>query len=168
MDIELTARCVTPEACPFSAGTFCGNPLCAIETDEVDLPCSVTAHEKKLRTLACCVSGRKPVSLHHVRGGSIAVTPFGSPGASQKQNPALQIPLHPEFHYASKQGIDAQVGGGVQSWEARHGLQTHHLASTSHLLRYSLWSLAWQWASPLVRGRVERFLRQSRSRYHPQ
>lgn len=162
--IELTPRCMAPAACPFSEGTFCENPLCATESNEVKLPCSVTGHEKKLRQLACCVSGRKPVSLHHTRGGSIATNLFGGPGGGQKQNPALQIPLHPEFHYAGKEGIDAQVGGGVKSWEARYGLQTNHLASTSRLLRYSLWTLAWSWASPLVRRRVELFLRESRSR----
>lgn len=165
--IELTPRCMTPAACPFAAGTFCDNPQCATESDEVKFPCSVTGHEKKLRQLACCVTGRKPVSLHHTRGGSIATNLFGGPGGGQKQNPALQIPLHPELHYAGKEGIDAQVGGGVKSWEAKYGLQINHLASTSRLLRYSPWTLAWSWSSPLVRRRVELFLRESRSRCLP-
>lgn len=158
---------MAPSSCPFAAGTFCENPLCATESDEVDLPCSVSGHEKKLRLLACCVSGRKPVSLHHTRGGSIAQNLFGGPGGGQKQNPALQIPLHPEYHYAGRLGIDAQVGGGVKSWELRFGRQTEHLVSTSRLLQYSPWSLAWLWASPLVRRRVECFLQESRSRCHP-
>lgn len=158
---------MTPSVCPFLEGTFCDRPDCATESNEVVLPCSVTGHEKKLRQLACSVSGRKPVSLHHTRGGSIALNPFGGPGAGQKQNPALQIPLHPDYHYAGKEGIDAQVGGGVKSWESKYGLQTDHLASTSRLLRYSPWTLAWTWASPLVRRRVESFLQESRSRCLP-
>lgn len=163
--IELTPRCRGEKTCSFVlAGEWCTDPWCSVESDEVKFPCSVSAHEKKLRTLVCCVSGRKPVSLHHTRGGSIATNLFGGPGAGQKQNPALQIPLHPDLHYAGKEGIDAQVGGGAKSWEAKYGLQTEHLASTSHLLRYSLWTLAWLWASPLVRRRVECFLRESRSR----
>lgn len=164
--IELTPRCATPATCPFADGTFCENPLCATESDEVDLPCSVTAHEKRLRRLACCVTGGR-ASLHHCRGGSMATNPFGTPGAGQKQNSALQIPLAPYLHYAGKEGIDAQVNGGVKSWEAKYGLQTQHLASTSRLLQYSPWTLAWAWASPLVRRRVESFLRESRSRCLP-
>lgn len=103
------------------------------------------------------------MTLHHVRGGSAALQPFGTPGAGQKQNPALQIPLAAEYH-VGKYGIDARISGGVQQWERMWGRQVDHLSSTSLLLRYSPWTLAWRWASPLVRARVERFLRESRSR----
>jgi len=161
--IELTARCMTPDACPFAAGTFCENPQCATESDEVSRPCSVTGHEKKLRLLECCVSGTRPVTLHHCRGGSMATNPFGTPGAGQRQNDGLQIPLSVNLHYG-QQGIDGRIKGGVKSWEAMYGLQVSYLASTSRLLQYSVWTLAWSWASPLVRRRVECFLRESRSR----
>lgn len=167
--IQLNPRCGCWDQgqCPFQNGTWCEIPWCAVYDDEVKLPCSVTAHEKKLRTLVCCVTGQKPVTLHHCRGGSMATTLFGTPGVGQKQNDALQIPLHRELH-TGRFGIDARVGGGVLSWEQQWGLQTQHLVSTSRLLRYSVWTLAWLWASPLVRRRVERFLQQSRSRCHPQ
>lgn len=164
--IELTPRCLDPTACPFAAGTFCDNPRCATESDEVKLPCSVTGHEKKLRQLVCCVSESRPITLHHCRGGSMATNLFGTPGAGQKQNDALQIPLSQNLHVGSE-GIDARINGGVQSWELKYGLQTEHLTSTSRLLRYSPWTLAWSWSSPLVRRRVELFLRESRSRCLP-
>lgn len=171
MTLELTPRCAADDLedgppCPFTEGRFCENPWCAVESNEVKLPCSVTEHEKRLRRLACCVSGQKPVTLHHCRGGSMATNPFGTPGASQKQNDALQIPLHATWH-VGQYGVDARVNGGVQSWENQWGQQVEHLSSTSRLLRYSPWTLAWAWASPLVRRRVECFLREWRSRCPP-
>lgn len=164
--IVLTARCLEPHACPFRNAQFCENPGCAVESDEVKLPCSVTAHEKKLRQLACVVSDRTPVTLHHTRGGSISRSLFGGPGAGQKQNPALQIPLHAEYH-VGRCGIDARVGSSVRTWEQMFGEQTDHLSSTSRQLQYSVWTLAWLWASLLQRRRVEFFLRESPSRCHP-
>jgi len=164
--IELNPRCRGTEACPFVVGEWCTDSWCAVESDEVTLPCSVTAHEKRLRKLACSVTGQQPVTLHHCRGGSMATNLFGTPGVGQKQNDALQIPLHPELH-VGRHAIDARVNGGVLTWESRWGLQTNLLASTSRLLRYSPWTLAWSWASPLVRRRVESFLKQYRSRCLP-
>jgi hypothetical protein len=164
--IVLTARCLEPARCPFADARFCENPGCAVESDEVKPPCSVTDHEKRLRRLSCVVSDRTPITLHHTRGGSVARSAFGGPGAGQKQNPALQIPLHADYH-VGRWGIDAQVGGGVQRWELRFGEQTDHLSSTSHLVRYSLWTLAWSWASELTRRRVGFFLREHRSRCLP-
>lgn len=165
--IELTARCLDPKLCPFADARFCENPGCAVESDEVTLPCSVTEHERRLRRLACVVSDRIPVQLHHTRGGSIAYCPFGGPGAGQKQNPALQIPLHPLYH-VGKYGIDCRVSGGVQRWEALWQKQTVHLATVGRLLRYSPWCLAWAWASPLVRRRVQLHLQATHSRSFPE
>lgn len=162
--IVLTARCLEPFNCPFARSQFCENVGCAADSDEVKLPCSVTDHEKRLRQLACVVSDQTPVTLHHTRGGSIARSLFGGPGAGQKQNPALQIPLHAEYH-VGRNGIDGQIG--AKRWELMFGEQTDHLSSTSRLLRYSVWTLAWSWASPLQRRRVEFFLRESPSRCHP-
>lgn len=93
-------------------------------------------------------------------------TPFGSPGAGQKQNDALQIPLAWTWH-TGQYGIDARVNSSASQWESRWGTQVELLNSTSHQLQYSQWTLAWLWASPLVRVRVELFLGQSRSRSHP-
>lgn len=163
--IELTARCMNPLACAFAQGTFCENNACAVSTDEVKFPCSVSDHEKRLRKLECCVSGLRPVTLHHCRGGSMSETPFGSPGAGQKQNDALQIPLAWTWH-TGQYGIDARVNSSASQWESRWGTQVELLNSTSHQLQYSQWTLAWYWASPLVRARVERFLMQSLSRCH--
>lgn len=112
------------------------------------------------------MSDRTPVTLHHTRGGSISESLFGGPGAGQKQNPALQIPLHADYHVGTY-GIDARIGSSVRDWERRFGEQTDHLSSTSRLLRYSVWTLAWSWASPLQRRRVEFFLAEHRSRSLP-
>jgi len=164
--LAMTPRCRAPLVCPFKAGTFCDRTECAIEDDTVCLPQSVTAHERNLRSLGCVVSGRRPVTLHHIRGGTVATTLFGTPGVGQKQNDALQIPLEETWH-TGKFGIDAQVASGVESWERRWGSQVLYLHSISYNLRYSPWALAWRWASPIVRVRVERFLQESRSRLHP-
>lgn len=161
--ILLTPRCLDEARCPFQAGLFCTRTDCATEDDQVKFPCSVTAHEKRLRQLACSVTGRTPVTLHHTRGASMKTNPFGGPGAGQKQNPALQIPLVAELHFG-RFGIDARIGSSAQSWERKWGLQTKHLDLTSHHLRYSPWTLAYLWASPLVQERVGRFLRDSLSR----
>ena len=100
----------------------------------------------------------------------MATNLFGTPGAGQRQNDALQIPLSAHLH-VGQEGIDARINGGAKSWELKYGLQTNHLASTSRLLRYSPWTLAWLWASPLVRRRVlalgASFWRESRSRCLP-
>lgn len=96
----------------------------------------------------------------------MALNPFGTPGVGQKQNDALQIPLSWDFH-VGQNGIDARINSSVPLWEKRWDTQLNHLNLTSRLLRYTPWTLAWSWASPLARARVERFLRQSRSRFHP-
>jgi hypothetical protein len=95
----------------------------------------------------------------------MATNPFGTPGAGQKQNSALQIPLHQDLHVGTKNAIDGAINGGVESWERQWGTQVSHLAWTFHQLPYSNWTLAWLWASPLVKERVGRFLRESLSRY---
>ncbi len=160
------ARCVLAEQCPLLKGEMCLNDRCATEDDDVCLPASRTAHEKNLRSIPCRVTGSSTsLTLHHARGGSMATNPFGTPGVGQKQNDALQIPLHRDLHLGSfsSRGIDARVGGSVKGWEEENGTQVALLNSTSESLRYSVWMLAWRWASPLVRARVERFLRESPS-----
>lgn len=164
--IELTSRCCNPTGCPFLQGQFCEDDRCATESDEVKLPCSVTEHEKRLRTLGCILTGAKPPTLHHARGGSMAVSLFGTPGVGQKQNHALQIPLARALH-VGQQGIDCRINGGVETWEKKWMPQVRLLSLSSRQLQYNQHALAWRWASPLVRVRVERFLQQSRCRFHP-
>lgn len=94
----------------------------------------------------------------------MALTPFGNPGAGQKQNEALQIPLHEDLH-VGQYGIDARINSSARRWEGLWGRQIDHLNSTSRQLRLSLWTLAWRWASPYSRARAERFLQQSRCRF---
>jgi hypothetical protein len=125
---------------------------------------SITAHLKKLRSMACVVSGRKEnLTLHHARGGSMAMTPLGTPGGGRKQLDALQIPLNIEWH-VGKDGIDCRVNSGVVSWEARWGRQVDHLNSLCVTLGYSVWKLALEEAKAEGRyitvRRVENFLLQ--------
>lgn len=166
IDYPLTARCLLPGACPFSAGWFCEHDGCAVEDDSICLATSASAHNKNLRRLPCALTQVRPVTLHHCRGASMALTVFGTPGAGQKQNDALQIPLVARLHFGGGNSIDG--GKGAQTWEARNGTQVALLNWTSRQLRYSVWTLAWRWASPITRVRVGRFLQQSRSRFHRQ
>jgi hypothetical protein len=112
---------------------------------------SMTAHEKALRAMPCMISGRtRGLTLHHARGGSMAVCPFGTPGFGEKQLDALQIPLNLEWH-VGKDGIDCRVNSGVVSWEARWGRQVDLLNSLCLTLGYSVWKLAMREA--VERGR---------------
>ena len=131
--------------------------------DDVPLP-SITAHEKTLRKMACMISGRtRDLTLHHARGGSMAVCPFGTPGFGEKQLDALQIPLNIQWHVGND-GIDCRVNSGVVSWEARWGRQVDHLNSLCVTLGYSVWKLALEEAKAEGRyitvRRVENFLSQ--------
>jgi hypothetical protein len=131
------------------------------EIDDVPMP-SITAHLKTLRSMACIVSGRKGnLTLHHTRGGSMAASPFGSPGGGNKQLDALQIPLDLEWH-VGKDGIDCRVNSGVVSWEAKWGRQVDHLNSLCMTLGYSVWKMAYREALEEGRyitvKRVENFL----------
>lgn len=104
---------------------------------------SVSTLDKLLREQPCVVSGRRPVTLHHLRGGSVVLTPWGSPGAGQKQNEALKIPLHADYH-VGQFGIDARINSGVQTWESRFGKQIDLLNQVSSNLKLCLWGLAWR------------------------
>jgi hypothetical protein len=90
----------------------------------------------------------------------MAASPFGTPGVGQKQNDALQIPLHHDWH-VGEFGIDCRINGGVDSWEERWGSQVMMLNKISSELGYSVWRLAYREAPWTVRARVERFLRDS-------
>jgi hypothetical protein len=95
----------------------------------------------------------------------MAETPLGTPGMGQKQNPALQIRLALDYH-VGQYGIDARINSSIPRWEATYSTQVDLLNSTSLQLGYSVWMLAYQWASHLTRGRVERFCAQSPSLFH--
>lgn len=105
---------------------------------------SVSALDKRLRDLRCVISQRPHPSLHHLRGGSVKLTPWGSPGAGQKQNEALKLPLHADYHFGQF-GIDARINGGAESWENQFGRQIDLLSGVSSSLNVCLWGLAWAW-----------------------
>lgn len=102
---------------------------------------SVSAHEKSLRGLPCCVSRLRPVTLHHCHGGSIKLAGWHV-GIAQKQNPYLQIPLHEKYHTGIF-GIDG--GMGVLRWERGFGTQVKHLQWVIDQLGYNVFELAKQW-----------------------
>jgi hypothetical protein len=92
----------------------------------------------------------------------MVLTPWGTPGGGHKQNEALKIPLHVEFH-VGRHGIDGRIGGGVKSWEARWGNQIDLLNRTSNRLGFCLWKLAWQWTPWKVRQTMEHRIRRDSS-----
>lgn len=92
-------------------------------------------------------------------------TPWGTPGGGHKQNEALKIPLHADYHIG-KFGIDAQIGGGVESWEARWGEQKNLLNQLSLKLGFCLWRLAWQWTPWKVRQTMTRRIERDLSSVH--
>lgn len=71
-----------------------------------------------------------------------------NPGMAQRQNPALQIPLHERFH-TGQSGIDSGMGvyKSVAHWEAVFGEQTYLLDVTSRWLGYDVWKLAQHYES---------------------
>lgn len=72
------------------------------------------------------------------------LTPWGTPGGGHKQNEALKIPIHADYH-VGKYRIDGAINGGVESWEATWGEQKELLERLSRKLNFCLWRLAWQW-----------------------
>lgn len=65
---------------------------------------------------------------------------------SLKQSDALQIPLHAEWHIGEHR-IDGPIGYSVDDWEQQWKFQTEMLRDLSEILGYSLWALAWDWAT---------------------
>lgn len=150
------------KGCPFEQGRLCTDEHCGTESDEVVIPSSVSAHEGNLRKLRCVVTGAtQGLSLHHCRGASMKESPFGTPGAGQKQNGGLQIRLAMRLHVGTPQAVDG--GRGVETWEQSYGTQVEHLNSTCYQLRYSVWMFALRLASHLTTRRVELFCEQSPS-----
>lgn len=91
-------------------------------------------------------------------------SPFGSPGIGQKQNPALQIRLAMDLHVGTPNAIDGAKG--ANHWEGIYSAQVDLLNSTSLQLEYSVWMLAYHWASHLVQRRVGIYCAQSSSLFH--
>jgi len=102
---------------------------------------AVSAHERRLRSMRCVLTGLPYVTLHHCRGGSVAQLGWGV-GVGQKQNPFLQIPLNGEYHVGSN-GID--YGYGVESWEQAFGTQVQLLERVNAELPYDIWEQALLW-----------------------
>lgn len=73
-------------------------------------------------------------------------TPWGTIGISQKQNDALQIPLHADWH-VGKHRIDGSLGYSIDDWEERWEPQTELIWRVGVTLGYNLWALAWEWSS---------------------
>ncbi len=103
---------------------------------------SVSRHEEILRTFVCVVcQSTDRVTLHHCHGGSMKEHGWHV-GMGQKQNPFLQIPLHPRYH-VGKFGIDS--GYGVESWERDFGTQWEHLTNVNAALPYDIFDMAREW-----------------------
>lgn len=106
---------------------------------------TITAHIKALRAMPCMVSGNKPVTLHHCKGGSMRdlLGCAGNPGKGAKVSDWLQIPLAARYHVGDF-GIDS--GQGVyktkEQWELAFGKQSDFLIRISRKLGYNVFELA--------------------------
>lgn len=87
------------------------------------------------------VTHRRPVTLHHCHGGSIAEVGIRR-GVSQKTSDWLVIPLDAEFH-VGRWGIDSgQPWLTVEEWERLFGSQVLHLDTVSRALGINVWKLS--------------------------
>lgn len=91
--------------------------------------------------------------MHHARGGSMHHTPWGEIGMSLKQSNALMIPLHADWHIGEYR-IDGPIGYSTDDWEQRWRFQTEMLRELSQELGFSLWALAWDWATEKQRALI--------------
>ena len=79
------------------------------------------AYLQFVSTLPCCVSGKRPVTVHHMVG-------HGCEGQGTKTSDLLAIPLAPEYHLPQfPEGIHAI---GQHKWEERYGDQMVFVAQT--------------------------------------
>jgi len=99
---------------------------------------AIMAYHSMLAEMACVVTGKRPVTLHHCHGGSLADAGINR-GMSQRPSDWLVIPIIMDLH-VGPQGIDG--GKGVRSWEAEHGTQMDHLLALQEKLNIQLFTLA--------------------------
>jgi hypothetical protein len=100
------------------------------------VPQAIKDHWSRVAALGCCVTFQTPATIHHVHGGSIREA-FGKqamPGAAQKQNDWLVIPLHASMH-TGQRGIDNGMGKTLAQWEATYGKQIDYLRK----VRQQIW-----------------------------
>lgn len=97
------------------------------------VPKEIRDHWQRVARLGCMVTFSDMATIHHVHGGSIRefFGAHGMPGAGQKQNDWLVIPLHPRLH-TGQDGIDNGMGTTVASWERRYGKQIQFLKQVRH------------------------------------
>lgn len=84
-------------------------------------------------------------------------TPWNSIGMSLKQNDALQIPLHADWHVGEFR-IDGPIASSADDWEQHWKFQTELLWELSLSMGFSVWALAWEWETyksrELIRPRL--------------
>lgn len=98
-------------------------------------------HYARLLDMPCMVTGQRPVSRHHIVGGS-ALLRMGVRGG-RKHSDWLAIPLIDRLH----QGADGVHTIGVVAWEACYGKQVDMIEALGHQLGLDLWALAKQEAA---------------------
>lgn len=98
----------------------------------------IRAYHNMLAEMACVVTGKRPVTLHHCHGGSLADAGI-TRGMSQRPSDWLVIPIIMDLH-VGPHGIDG--GKGVRSWESEHGTQMDHLLALQEKLDIDLFVLA--------------------------
>jgi hypothetical protein len=95
-------------------------------------------HMALVRDLGCMITGRKDCILHHARGGSMSDNGIHC-GTSQRPNNYFVIPLIPEMHNTSSEGIHLM---GVESWEKKYKKQYVMLKNISEAVGYDVFEMA--------------------------
>lgn len=111
----------------------------------VPMEVTITAHEKRLRSMPCMISGDPKVTLHHCKGGSMRelLGCAGNPGKGAKVSDWLQIPIAERYH-TGQFGIDNGMGiyKTKEMWEAAFGKQSDFLIRLSRQLGYNVFARA--------------------------
>lgn len=120
-------------------------------------------HFAMLLELPCIVTGLRPVTRHHIVGGSVQAK-LGVRG-NRKHSDWLAIPLalEPVNLHQGPQGIHA----GVEAWEALHGTQVALIDRLGWVLGLDLWELARQEADAERASRRARPIRKRSRVYVP-
>ena len=84
-------------------------------------PARSPAYLAFVASLPCCVTGARPVTVHHLVGHGIR-------GAGAKTDDYLTIPLAPELHLPNYPGGLHAIGH--HAWEEKHGSQLEYAAMT--------------------------------------
>lgn len=122
-------------------------------------------HFERLLDLPCVVTGMRPVTRHHICGGSV-LERLGVRG-SRKYSDWLALPLVNRDGYDLHQGAVDGIHAGVETWEAIHGRQVDLIDKLGAQLGLDLWALAAEESQQRRAGRRSKPIRKRSRAYTP-